>query len=316
MSEQLLSLLKKGAFVSGGFLSSKLGITRAGIWKKIHSLKEKGFKVEASPGKGYRLIDTPEFSVEELKTLIKGEIGRKIIYFDRIDSTNNYAMSYANELLHGEVIIADAQMKGKGRLQRHWVSPPNSNIYMSIILKPDILPREGTLLTLLSSVASVNALRRLTGIDIKIKWPNDLMIGSKKLGGILLETRSEPDRILFAVASIGVNVNMRRIPHELKPIATSTLIETGKRFKRTPLIAEILNEMDRELNLLKSKGRQGLLKGWKGLSQTLGKEVAVKTERETIKGIAEDIDDEGRLILKTPDGSIKNISSGDLIHLR
>ncbi|MBI4823328.1 MAG: biotin--[acetyl-CoA-carboxylase] ligase [Nitrospirae bacterium] len=298
MSEQLLSLLKKGAFVSGGFLSSKLGITRAGIWKKIHSLKEKGFKVEASPGKGYRLIDTPEFSVEELKTLIKGEIGRKIIYFDRIDSTNNYAMSYANELLHGEVIIADAQMKGKGRLQRHWVSPPNSNIYMSIILKPDILPREGTLLTLLSSVASVNALRRLTGIDIKIKWPNDLMIGSKKLGGILLETRSEPDRILFAVASIGVNVNMRRIPHELKPIATSTLIETGKRFKRT------------------RKGRQGLLKGWKGLSQTLGKEVAVKTERETIKGIAEDIDDEGRLILKTPDGSIKNISSGDLIHLR
>lgn len=312
MSEQIIKLLKAGGFVSGALIGKELGITRSALWKRINSLREKGFKIEASPGKGYRLIDTPDFSVEELRTLIKGQIGKEIIFIKKTSSTNDLARGM--EPLHGTVFIADTQTKGRGRLGRLWVSPPNSNIYMSIILKPDILPKDATLLTLISAVSSTRALREQTGIDVTIKWPNDLMIGSRKLGGILLEVRSEPDRIVFALAGIGININMpiKSLPLELRAVSTSILEETGKRFKRTYLIARILNEMEAVLNM----PRAFLLNEWRALSSTLGKQVAVTTSNETIKGLAVDIDNEGRLILKTPDGSIKNISSGDLIHLR
>lgn len=316
--EQILNLLKEGSFVSGTFLAQESGITRTAVWKRVNTLKEKGFKIKSSH-EGYKLLSTPDFSIEELKTLIKGEIGKELLYFKKTTSTNDLAMELAqSNARHGTIVIADSQLKGRGRLGRKWLSPPGLNIYMSVILKPDIPPKAGTLLTLLSSVSVANAIRRLTDLHIKIKWPNDIMVGDRKLGGILLELRSEPDRILYAVIGIGINVNMeaKNLPPSLRQIATSIFNETGKVFKRTLIIAEILNEMDKELNILNNKGKTELLKKWRLLSSTLGKEVMVTVGKETIRGIAEDIDREGRLILETKDGKKRIISSGDLIYLR
>lgn len=313
-----LLLKRKSGFLSGAEMSAALGITRAALWKRINALRGKGFVIEASKGKGYKLVSTPDLSAEEIKTSVKGTLGKEVIFLRRVNSTNDLAMKLAEKgAPEGTVVIADSQRKGKGRLGRKWHSPPNANIYMSVILKPNILPKDATLLTLVSAVSCASALKELTGVDVRIKWPNDLVVSDKKLGGILLEMRSEPDRILFAVIGIGINVNMKLtdFPADIRTFATSIFKETRKKHKRTTLVAGILNEMDGKLKILK-KTPEVILNEWRRLSSTLGRNVKVTSGKETFIGLAVDIDEEGRLILKTPDGSVRTISSGDLTVLR
>ncbi|MDP2168098.1 MAG: biotin--[acetyl-CoA-carboxylase] ligase [Thermodesulfovibrionales bacterium] len=319
MSGRIIGILKEAeGFVSGAKISGELGLTRAAVWKRIRSLREKGFIIEASSGKGYRLLSAPEFSVEELQALLKGRFGKEIIFLKKTASTNDLAMELAqNHAPEGTVVIADSQTNGRGRLGRRWSSPQGVNIYMSVILRPEIAPKDATLLTIMSAVSVAEAVKKTTGLDVTIKWPNDLIVSGRKLGGILLEMRSEPDRILFAVVGVGINVNIRSsaFPPDIRDIATSVLEETGDQAKRTTIAAEILTGMENNLNLLKQGKISLLLQMWRGLSSTLGRDVIVTTGDITIRGTAEDIDREGRLILSTADGPLK-ISAGDLTVLR
>lgn len=318
--DALLALFERaGGFVSGEDAGRALGITRTAFWKKVNALRRKGFEIESRRGMGYRLLGTPEFSAEELSGLITGALGRKLLFLDETTSTNDVAMGLAaSGEPEGTVVIAERQSRGRGRLGRRWVSPPGGNIYMSVILRPALHPRDATLLTLLISVASALALRETTGLDVRIKWPNDLQARGLKLGGILLETRAEPDLIAHAVVGIGVNVNMRAsdFPASIRDIATSVLRETGVRHRRTPIAAAILNHMAVELSALKKEGRGQLLKKWRELSSTIGREVRVAEGAETFEGTAMDIDDEGRLLLRLPSGRLRRISSGDLAVVR
>jgi len=315
MSEKLISILRKAdGFVSGQSLSHELGLTRAGVWKKIISLRNKGFLIEAQKGIGYRLIDTPDLEEEDLKSLLAGDYN--LIYLSETDSTNDYSMSLVSKgILEDTIVVAESQKRGKGRLGRVWLSPPGKNIYMSVIIRPELHPKDSTLITLLSAVCSAHAIRAITGLDALIKWPNDIIVNSKKIGGILLELRSEPDRIAQAVIGIGINVNSERgdFPPELCPIATSIFIETGRHYKRTPIIVEIARGIKKYLSNFEPKT---LLDEWRALSCTLGKEVLVSTPKETLRGWAEDIDETGRLLLRTGDGSLIPIHSGDLSLLR
>ncbi len=319
-SEALLGLLEKaGGFVSGEEVAHALGVTRAALWKRVKVLRERGFSIESKRGLGYRLLSTPEFSTEELKNFIKGDIGKKIVFLEETGSTNDVAMELAfTGEPEGTVVIADRQSRGKGRLGRRWVSPPRKNIYLSVILRPTLNPRDATLLTLLSSVACALALRETTGLDVRIKWPNDIQVNGRKLGGILLEARTEPDVISHAVIGIGINVNMRpsEFPAPIKEIATSVLAETGARQRRTPVAAAILNHMSEELKSLEREGRKPLLKKWRELSSTIGKRVMVTEGDKTLTGTAMDIDDEGRLILRLPNKRLEKVSSGDLLVAR
>ncbi len=320
MLDEIIKMFKrKGDFVSGEEMSKKLGVTRAAIWKKIEALRNKGYKIQASPARGYKLIKTPEFSVEELKTLIKGDVGGEIIFFESIDSTNLIAMKLAEKgSPEGTVVIADSQTKGRGRLGRAWVSPPMAGIYMSVIVRPGLEPKDATLLTIMAAIACATAIRNTTGLQVKIKWPNDLMVSDKKLGGILTEMKSDPDRIIFAVIGIGINVNMKRksFPPEVQPIATSIKEELGRIQSRTFIIAEILKEIERWYKVLIRTGRSPLLDEWRRLSSTLGSKVKVTAGRDIFTGTAENIDDEGMLILRLPSGILKRISAGDLTVLR
>ncbi len=320
MSERIVELLKKkGNFVSGEEISREFGITRAAVWKKIKALRDKGYLIEASPAKGYRLIKTSELSVEELRTLIKGDIGREIVFLESVDSTNSLSMELADKgSQEGTVVIADSQKKGKGRLGRTWVSPPGVNIHMSIIMRPKMEPKDATLLTIMAAVACVTALRRATELQVTIKWPNDLMVSGKKVGGILTEMKSDPDRIIFAVLGIGINVNMdmKELPPDVRPIATSIKQETGEGQSRTLLIAEILKEIEHWYKVLHKMGRAPLLDEWRVLTSTLGREVRVTVGEEAFTGMAEAIDEEGMLILRLPSGALKKIIAGDLIILR
>ncbi|HBG92002.1 MAG: biotin--[acetyl-CoA-carboxylase] ligase [Nitrospirae bacterium RIFOXYB2_FULL_43_5] len=328
MFEGIIRMFKeKDGFVSGEEMSRRLGITRAAIWKKIKALRERGYEIEGSTAKGYRLIKTPEFSVEELKILVKGDFGKEIIFHESLDSTNTLAMELAEKGghhgTHGTVVIADRQLKGKGRLGRTWFSLPQCNIYMSVIVRPEIEPKDATLLTIMSAISCARAIRNSTGIEVKIKWPNDLMVSERKLGGILTEMKSDQDRIIFAVIGIGINVNssLDAFPPEVRAVAASVMEELREKgysqeISRTLIIAAILNELERWFKVLIKGGRIQLINEWKKLSSTLGRKVKVVSGKDTFSGIAEDIDDEGMLILRLPSGGLKKISAGDVFMLR
>lgn len=215
-------------------------------------------------------------------------------------------------------MLADSQEKGKGRLGRFWISPSGVNIYMSIITRPEADPEDATLLTIMAAVGCTIALRRVTDLNVSIKWPNDLMASDKKLGGILTEMKTSPGRVIFAIIGIGINVNvdMDVFPDDVKKIATSVKNETNKVYSRTVIIAEILNELDKWYKILKGMGRKILLTEWQRLTSTLGREVKVSVGKETFAGLAESLDDKGMLILRLMSGERKRISSGDLTILR
>ncbi|MDI6744089.1 MAG: biotin--[acetyl-CoA-carboxylase] ligase [Thermodesulfovibrionales bacterium] len=311
---------EKSDFLSGEEISRALGITRAAVWKKIKALREKGYVIDGSTAKGYRLIKTPEFSVEEVKTLVKGNFGKEIIFHKSIDSTNALAMELAEKgVPNGTVIIADRQLKGKGRLGRTWFSPPEGNIYMSVIVRPEMEPKDATLLTIMSAISCARAIESSTGFKAKIKWPNDLMASGKKLGGILTEMKSDQDRIIFAVIGIGINVNARldAFPPDVRSVAASLIEELGgQRLSRTLIVAEILKELEYWFKVLMKGGRMQLINEWKKLSSTLGMKVKVVSGKDTFSGIAEDIDGEGMLILRLPSGGRKKISAGDVTMLK
>ncbi len=315
-TEQVLKPLRGGGYVSGEAASASLGITRAAFWKRIETLRRKGFIIESRKGRGYRLVSAPELSAEELRGLVNGSFARQIHFHKQVDSTNDLAMELAEAgSPHGTVVVADSQRKGRGRLGRRWVSPPGANVYMSVILRPTLPLRDAPLLTLLCAVACARAVGKHTGLDVRIKWPNDIQVGGRKLGGILVEMRSEPDKVLYAVAGIVINVNMRSrsLPPQLRQTATSVLEEAGVRHRRTPIVAAILNEMQR---LLKRESKEAILGLWRQCSTTIGRMVSITEGDETYTGKALDIDENGRLIVRLKDGKRRKFSSGDLIMLR
>jgi len=177
--------------------------------------------------------------IEDIKAKVRGILGREIFFYKTVDSTNTIATDLAEKTPEGAVILADCQKKGRGRLGRHWLSPRGVNIYMTVILRPDIEPKDATLITLMASVACALALRRVTGILIMIKWPNDLIASGKKIGGILTEMKTARTRVISAVVGIGINVNgdPDSFPEEIRGIATSVKNETGKPFSRETIIA-------------------------------------------------------------------------------
>jgi BirA family biotin operon repressor/biotin-[acetyl-CoA-carboxylase] ligase len=318
-SEDIVGLFAENKdFVSGEKAAKTLKVSRAAIWKKINALKQKGYVIEASPSKGYRLIQSPDLSIEKIKNSLAGNkttIGRDIIFFDSIDSTNTTAMAVAEDgCKEGATVIADEQTGGKGRLGRKWISPAGKNLYMSIALRPQIPPRDAPILTLMSAVACASAVKRLSSIPVSIKWPNDIMVSKRKLGGILTEMKADMDRVAYAVVGIGININLETndIPEDIMRTATSMKIETGEPHCRTEIAVEILKEMEKWYNIFMKNGKKPIIAEWSRLSSSIGHPVRVTSGSAAYTGTAEGIDDEGLLILKQNDGSVRKISAGDI----
>jgi BirA family biotin operon repressor/biotin-[acetyl-CoA-carboxylase] ligase len=321
MPETILNLLKDAdTFVSGQRISAGLGITRASVWKKIIGLRKRGYVIEAVPSKGYRLITAPDLAKDYLSAQIRGALWKELIVYDSVESTNDLAMSLAVKggIAPGTVLVADKQTRGKGRLGRKWESPAGMNIYMSMVLRPYLEPRDATMLTLLAAVSCVTALKKTADIPVTIKWPNDLLMSGRKIGGILTEVRADPDRISLAVIGIGINVNMNSgdFPAGIRNIATSIRQETGIRHERNGIIIGVLSEFENWYNLLKTDGKKPLLDAWRRFSSTLGRKVRATIGDAQVPGIAKDIDENGHLILKLQSGKLWKISSGDITLLR
>jgi BirA family transcriptional regulator, biotin operon repressor / biotin---[acetyl-CoA-carboxylase] ligase len=314
----IVGLFKEnGNFLSGSDIASHLGVTRAAVWKSIRLLKKDGYVIESMPAKGYRLNRSPDLCIPELIKLLPQAtiIGNKLLFFASVSSTNAVAMEMASQgCPEGTIVMAETQTAGKGRLGRSWISPPGKNLYISIVLRPAISPRDATALTLLSAVACISAIRQSYSVAATIKWPNDIIVENRKLGGILTEIKADIDRITHAVVGIGINVNLTRadMPDEIKAIATSIIDQTGELSSRTDLAAAVIREFDKWYGLLMNKGKQVVIDEWLSLSSTIGKHVMVATGRALLEGYAEGIDDEGLLILKLADGTYHKVSAGDV----
>jgi len=317
MREQIIRILKAASgFVSGQELSGKLKISRAAVWKHVRELRRHGYSIEAVTNCGYRLKSSPDkISAAEIQAgLDTRYIGKNAFCHESLSSTMDEAARLAREgAAEGTVVCADAQTKGRGRMGREWVSPKSKGIYLSVILRPDLPITEVAKITLMTAVAVADAVRNISGLDARIKWPNDLLLGKKKIAGILTELNAEVDRVNFLIVGIGVNVNagVRQLPDT----ATSLLIGAGKSFRRAEVARHILEGLEARYEEVRRCGFGEILKSWRQISATLGRQVQVSDGGKTITGIAIDLADDGGLLIRDNSGKIIKRMSGDVVVL-
>lgn len=243
-------------------------------------------------------------------------IGREIIYMPSATSTNDKAFEIGRQRQNapGIVIIAEQQTQGRGRLGRRWISPPGVNLYFTVLLSPPVPALEVSVITLAAAVAVVTAVRVTTGIHAEIKWPNDIIIGGKKAGGILVEMRSSADRIPLAALGIGLNVNMHpdEFPPEIRGVSTSLSAEYGASIDRAALLGAVLESLENFYKILLNGNKGALIQEWRRLNCTLGEEIAVQMQEAVIYGVAEEITDDGALCVRLRSGAVTNVYAGDV----
>lgn len=319
--DDILRLLMKApaGYLSGADLARAMGVSRTAVWKHIRALVREGHRIDAVPSKGYRLTATPDalFVSDVVKGLATRTIGREIISHPELASTNTLAAELAQMgAVDGLVVLAETQSGGKGRLGRTWLSPPG-NLYLSVVLRPAVPTHKAPLVTLMGAVAVATAIRKHLGLPAGIKWPNDILISGKKTSGLLTEMSAEPDRIRHIVLGIGVNVNMdpEDLPPEVRNMSTTLAAEAGRTVDRTPLLRDLLVELDHWYARLLQQEAE-VLRAWEGLNVTLGKRVAVSGAGMTLEGVARGIDEEGRLMLLMDDGTSRQVAAGDVTILK
>lgn len=320
MRQNILKMLidNMGEFISGEDMSDILGVTRAAIWKHIEILRQDGYVIESVPRKGYKLVEIPD-TIDEY--VIKGGLstkllGTEILSFDVVDSTNAVAKEKAIAgCREGTIIIADKQTGGRGRMGRDWVSPSGKGVWMSIVLRPSIVPTKAPLITSMAAVAVMKAIQRVTDLNVSIKWPNDILIDGKKVCGILTEMQGDMDIIHYVVVGIGINVNLEEtdFPKELRDKATSLKMELGVNVRRVDIIQVLLKELeDIYLDYINKGNSNAIITFVKENSATVGNRICVIGVDTSIEGRAIDIDDNGALVVKLDDGQIRKIMSGDV----
>lgn len=267
--------------VSGELIAQHTHLTRAAIWKQINFLNKQGFEIERFRKSGYKLkfpVDTP-VAINH-KTLKTKHLATEVITKITTDSTNNDAISIAESAIEGTLIIAENQTNGRGRRGRNWISPFGKGLYFSLILKPSISVVKLPKLTILAGVCVAKSLRRL-GIDVLLKWPNDIMLNNKKIGGILSELFVEGEEARYVILGIGLNVHTENadFPPELSDIAGSIYSETGKSCSRIDLLKSIIEELDAAYNsFLKNDGALGVIADeWNEMAWQIGEYVWITT---------------------------------------
>ena len=314
MNKTIIQMLidSDSEYVSGQNISDKLGITRAAVWKRISKLKELGFEIESVTKKGYKLLSYPDILNKELIEIgMKSDfIGHSVEVLESVDSTNDYAKKKAKELVDGSVIISLEQVKGKGRRGRSFHSGKGDGIYLSIILKPGFEPTKAPFITSIAGAALVNTFNKFN-IQTKVKWPNDVLINGKKVAGILTEMSADMEFIEYIVLGVGINVSGLEFPNELKNIATSLKLE-GYDVKKLNIIWQFVYEFELLYNLYLNENTSEVVNILRNNSSVLGKQINVHYMNEIESAIAVDINNQGALIIKTQEGEVKELSSGEI----
>lgn len=316
--EKLIAIFqeKPGKLVSGEELSNQLGVSRTSIWKHLSKLREMGYQVEAIPSQGYRLIGAPDLLLPEsisngLSTTL---IGKEIKHFSTLESTNLTASQLGEQgAAEGLVCIAEEQTSGKGRLGRYWISPTGINLYMSILLRPQLPPYDAPKLTFLSVVALAETFKEVCNLKVEAKWPNDLLCNGKKIAGLLNEMSAEADRLNQVIMGIGVNLNMtaEQFPTHLRTPPTSAMLETGVKIDRIAFTRTLLERLDSWYQTFLQEGFTPVRSAWESISNTIGRKVAIDSGDQHLVGRVTGLDNMGALLVQIGD-SVQTIYAGDV----
>lgn len=308
---------KRGEFVSGQQLAEDLGLSRTAVWKQIQGLREEGYVIEAKVRSGYRLVSGPErLYPDQIQRALEGlELGRRVSYHERVATTMEVARELAEEgAEEGTLVLAETQEAGRGRLGRSWASPYGLGLWFSLVLRPFLPPAEAPKATLLAAVAVAQAVERVAGVRCGIKWPNDLYLPGGKLCGILTELKGQTDAVEYLILGIGINVNQRQedFPPELRPQATSLLIETGRRIDRIVLLRACLEEFEARYRPWVQSRSEQWMQDWRELNITIGRRVQVTFLKETFVGRAVDVGTDGSLVVEGDNGERRVFRAGDV----
>ncbi|HEX3022535.1 MAG TPA: biotin--[acetyl-CoA-carboxylase] ligase [Lachnospiraceae bacterium] len=302
--------------ISGQQLCKELGVSRTAVWKVMNRLKEEGYQIDSISNKGYRLISQPDVITKEaiLSKVDTRRIARKVKFFDEVGSTNTVAKQFAEEQdSDGLLIVAEQQTQGKGRRGRNWDSPKGTGIFMSLILKPVLEPSNASMLTLVAALAVNEGIRKYTGLESFIKWPNDIVVNGKKVCGILTEMSTEVDYINHIVVGIGINVNMRDFPAEIQHIASSLALESGHQIHRAELIAMIMEQFEHYYEqFLETKDLSNFMDHYNRMLINVNREVQIITTEESYLAYALGINEHGHLLVRNNEGNISQIYAGEV----
>jgi BirA family biotin operon repressor/biotin-[acetyl-CoA-carboxylase] ligase len=302
--------------VSGTKIAQEIASNRSEVWRLIQQLRGLGVDVAGHPATGYRLKSVPDLLLPEiLVPLLRGTIfDAGLRHFYKIGSTNTAAMAAAAEGANeGSVFLAEEQTAGRGRGAHTWHSARSAGIYCSVVLRPALPPSQVLVLALAAGLALSAAVEQVhPGMDIDLKWPNDVLIAGKKVCGILAEMNAEATRVRYIVVGVGINVNQTTFPKELEGEATSLRIVTGSDWSRVELTAALLKSLDREYRLLigQSDAQLSILRRFSEQSSWVrGKQVRVQENGSTVEGTTEGLDERGFLRIRTLHG-LQTVLSG------
>lgn len=307
----------KGKYITSDVICKKLGVSRIAVWNRMNNLKKMGYKIDAKRSVGYRLKESGSdilIPYEIKRRLETNILGRQIEYFKLTSSTMDEAKFLMEKgCRNGTLIIAEQQTKGKGRNAKKWFTFKGTNIAASVIYEPhNMTSRDAVALMFAASIAIIEALKDF-GIDVaNIKWPNDIVVGSKKLAGVLLETKSESGILKSAVIGIGINVNVEEFPEDIKDDAMSVYEILHKKIDRALLLSNLLYYLENIIHMLESGRRADIFKMWRRYDITLGKKVKIINNNVSIEGVAKDIDKDGFLMVDTGNILKKVVTSDSL----
>src|SRR5207302_9777782 len=235
----------------------EIGVSRSTVWRWVERLRGLGVKAKGQPATGYFLEQVPDILTPNmLKQRLKGSLfGKRIFHFFKTDSTNRVALElgHATEP-EGAVVLGEEQTAGRGRAGRGWHSERAAGIYVTLLLRPKLAPVQAPLLTMMAGLSAHTAIQAQTGLAVDLKWPNDLLVGGKKVGGILTEMHAEPAQVRFVIVGMGLNVNQEKFPAELAATATSLRVASGHTQSRLELLVRLLREFERDYNEFLSDG--------------------------------------------------------------
>jgi BirA family transcriptional regulator, biotin operon repressor / biotin---[acetyl-CoA-carboxylase] ligase len=318
----LLTLLAENAtiVVSGARIAREIGVSRSTVWRWVNRLRELGVRVKGEQHTGYFLEKVPDILTPDmLRQRLKGSLfGKRIHHFFKVDSTNHVALDlgHAGEP-EGAVVLAEEQTAGRGRAGHAWHSERATGIYTTLLLRPHLAPVQAPLLTMMAGLSAHAAIQAQTSLNVDLKWPNDLLIRGKKVGGILTEMHAEPAQIRFVIVGIGLNVNQEKFPAELSAIATSLRVETGKPQSRLELLVRLLREFENDYNRFLTDGPESVTSRFAAISSyAQGKRVRVTNGKESFAGVTAGLGPEGLLLVKRDSGQIVTVIAGDVTEQR
>ncbi|HKW57759.1 MAG TPA: biotin--[acetyl-CoA-carboxylase] ligase [Candidatus Acidoferrum sp.] len=318
----LLTLLAENAtiVISGARIAREIGVSRSLVWQWVHRLRELGVRVKGHPGKGYFLEKVPDILTPDmLRQRLKGSLfGKRIYHFFRTDSTNRVALELGHaEEPEGAVVLAEEQTAGKGRSGRKWESDRAMGIYVTLLLRPKLAPVQAPLLTMMAGLSAYSAIQVQTGLTPDLKWPNDLLVNGKKVGGILTEMHAEPAQVRFVIVGIGLNVNQEKFSGDLGAAAISLRLATGQQQSRLELLVRLLREFENDYNRFLREGPACVTQKFEAVSSYAhGKRVRVANGTSSYAGTTAGLGPEGLLQVKRDDGEVVTVISGDVAEAR